>query len=193
MFAIKRENSNWPVAFRYDLAVQTAVMTFRLPDGSVANPALRDSRLEREAVRETERMKDFLPAFKELNPYADGEIKAFVDPISGIDNRVSHSATHAYSKPTPRSQSFSQQGNFSGSPVYNGPGGSGSNTWSDRRPEFRNHTQRGRRGSWNGNQGGRDRSPNRRKFNGNGESYRRDDRRERMDDRENVGTTGKAK
>lgn len=101
VFAVKRENSNWPVAFRYDLAVRTAVMTFRLPDGSVANPAIRDARIEREAIRETERLKDFIPAFKEINPYADGEIKAFMDPITGVDSRARHyGPNHSFSRPT---------------------------------------------------------------------------------------------
>lgn len=168
VFAIKRENSNWPAAFRYDLAVRTAIMTFRLADGSVASPAIRDARLEREAVRETERMKDFLPAFREINPYADGEVKSSIDPITGLDNRPNPTNSHSFNRPTARSQSFSNHSHFSSLPVYDGPGGASSNNNEERRPDYRNGRPRNRRGSWNGNRNFRERSPQRRRFNGNG-------------------------
>lgn len=200
VFAVKRENSNWPVAFRYDLAVRTAVMTFRLPDGSVANPSIRDARIEREAIRETERLRDFLPAFKEVNPYADGEVKAFIDPITGIDSRHGQSQGQTsngqgFHKPTSRSQSFSNQSSFNNLPVYDGPGGSTVPAWDDRRHENQNNRFRGRRGSWNGAQGARDRPPPRRRFYGGNNGGRRDDRRDdgRSGDRDNVEVPGKTK
>lgn len=195
VFAVKRENSNWPVAFRYDLAVRTAVMTFRLPDGSVANPAIRDARLEREAIRETERLRDFLPAFKEINPYADGEVKATIDPITGIDSRVANpSSNHGFNKPTARSQSFSTNPSYHNLPVYDGPWGSSANTWEDRRDANQSRF-RNRRGSWNGSQGARDRPPPRRRFYGGNEGGRREERRDdsRSGDRENSEPSGKSK
>ncbi|EGG01793.1 uncharacterized protein MELLADRAFT_91867 [Melampsora larici-populina 98AG31] len=188
VYAIKRENSNWPVAFRYDLAVRTAVMTFRLPDGSVANPAIRDGRLEREAVRETKRLKDFLPAFKEINPYADGEAKAFVDPITGVDSRSSGlGGNQSFNRPTPRSHSFSNHHSYNNLPVYDGPGGSAPNNFDDRRQAFRSGHARGRRGSWNGgNHGARAGSPSRRR-----ENWRRDRDDRRGDARDNAGPAGR--
>lgn len=196
VFAVKRENSNWPVAFRYDLAVRTAVMTFRLPDGSVANPSIRDARIEREAIRETERLKDFLPAFKEINPYADGEAKAFIDPITGVDNRAGHNTSHhGFNKPTNRSQSFSHQTAFNNLPVYDGPGGVPTGPWEDRRSDHNNNRFRGRRGSWHGNQGVRERAPQRRRLNGGGDGWRRDDRRDegRHGDQERAEQPAKSK
>lgn len=200
VFAVKRENSNWPVAFRYDLAVRTAVMTFRLPDGSVANPAIRDARIEREAIRETERLKDFLPAFKEINPYADGEVKAFIDPITGVDSRTNQpngqrQQGQGFNKPTNRSQSFSQQYSFNNLPIYDGPGGSSSPVWDDRRIESQPNRFRNRRGSWNGAQGTRDRPFQRRRFHGGSENERRDDWRDdsRGGEREVVDGPGKTK
>lgn len=179
VFAVKRENSNWPVAFRYDLAVRTAVMTFRLPDGSVANPAIRDARIEREAIRETERLRDFLPAFKEINPYADGEAKASIDPIMGIDSRNNQtSANHSFNKPTIRSQSFSHNPSFNNLPVYDGPGGSSAYTWDYRRNVTHQTRFRNRRGSWNGPQGARERPAQRRRFYGGNDGGRRDERRD---------------
>lgn len=53
VFAIKRENVNWPVAFRYDISIRMTVLTFRNKNGKLANPALRDEKVEQEAVRET--------------------------------------------------------------------------------------------------------------------------------------------
>lgn len=196
VFAIKRENSNWPVAFRYDLAVRTAVMTFRLPDGSVANPSIRDARIEREAIRETERLKDFSPAFKEINPYADGEAKASVDPITGVDSRNGpNSATHGFNRPTHRSQSFSNNAVHNNLPVYDGPGGSSSNAWDDRRGDNHPGRFRSRRGSWHGNQGARERPPQRRRLNGGYDGWRKDDRRDesRTGDKDVPETSGKTK
>lgn len=196
VFAVKRENSNWPVAFRYDLAVRTAVMTFRLPDGSVANPSIRDARIEREAIRETERLKDFLPAFKEVNPYADGEVKAFVDPITGVDSRArQHPNNQGFNKPTHRSQSFSQQATFNNLPVYDGPGGIPTGPWEDRRSDNTTNRFRNRRGSWHGNQVARDRPHQRRRLNGESDGWRREDRREdnRSGDRNQAEQPGKSK
>lgn len=184
VYAIKRENTNWPVAFCYDLAIRTAVMTFRLSDGSVANPLLRDARIEREAIRETERLRDFLPAFKEVNPYANGEVKAFIDPITGVDSRAGGgNGSNSFHRPTPRSQSFSQPQTYHNLPVYNGPGGSSSNTFEGRNT----------RGSWNGgSRGTRERSPNRRRFNNGNKAWRREERRDdrRGEDRDNNGRRG---
>lgn len=196
VFAVKRENSNWPVAFRYDLAVRMAVMTFRLPDGSVANPSIRDARIKQEAIRETERLKDFLPAFKEVNPYADGEVKAFIDPITGIDSRNGHPPTnHTFHKPSVRSQAFSQQNSFNNLPVYEGPGGSSSNMWEDRRSDNYNNRFRNRRGSWNGTQSYREKPVPRRRFNGGNEGGRREERRDDSRDggRDNADLSGKTK
>lgn len=200
VFAVKRENSNWPVAFRYDLAVRTAVMTFWLPDGSVANPAIRDARIEREAIRETERLRDFLPAFKEINPYADGEVKAFINPITGVDSRIGQpngqkQNSQGFHKPTNRSQSFSHQSSFNNLPVYDGPGGSSAPTWDDRRGGNHMNRFRNRRGSWNGAPGPRDRPPQRRRYYEGNEGERREDRRDenRGGDRESVDGQRKTK
>lgn len=196
VFAVKRENSNWPVAFRYDLAVRTAVMTFRLPDGSVANPAIRDARIKREAIRETERLRDFLPAFKEINPYADGEVKASIDPITGIDSRNNHaSANQSFNKPSMRSQSFSHNPSFNNLPVYDGPGGSAAYAGEDRRNDSHQNRFRNRRGSWNGYQGARERPPQRRRFYGGNDGGRRDERRDdtRGGERDAPDLPGKSK
>ncbi|EGG03551.1 uncharacterized protein MELLADRAFT_65501 [Melampsora larici-populina 98AG31] len=90
--------------------------------------------------------------------------------------------------------SFSNHNNFSSLPVYEGPGGSSSNTNDDRRNDYKNQRSRSRRGSWNGSRNFRDRSPQRRRFNG-GEAWRRDSGREdrRGDDRDNSNAAGKAK
>ncbi|KAH9816193.1 hypothetical protein DFH28DRAFT_1160888 [Melampsora americana] len=96
VFAIKRENANWPIAFCYDLTVWTTVMTFRQSDSSIANPALRDVRLEQEAQRDMERTNDFLPAFKEINPYTVGEVKANIDPISGFNIKPNATFSHQF-------------------------------------------------------------------------------------------------
>jgi hypothetical protein len=195
VFAIKRENSNWPIAFRYDLAVRTTVMMFRQSDGSIANPALRDERLEREAQRDTERLNDFQPAFKEINPYADGEVKASIDPITGVDTRPHTNAPSQFNKPTIRSQGFSSQFQSFSLPVYNGPGGPNATAWEERKYENRGGRPRNRRGSWQANAYGRERSPQRRRFNGSGEAWRRDDKRDerRNDDRDVPGQGDKAK
>ncbi|EGF96958.1 uncharacterized protein MELLADRAFT_91141 [Melampsora larici-populina 98AG31] len=71
VFAIRAERMSWPMAFRYNQAVRTSVMTFRNPDGKLANPAIRDETIERDARLETERLGDFQPRFADENPYAE--------------------------------------------------------------------------------------------------------------------------
>ncbi|EGG01746.1 uncharacterized protein MELLADRAFT_110759 [Melampsora larici-populina 98AG31] len=114
---------------------------------------------------------------------------------STISRLANNSGGSGYNKPTHRSQSFSHQQSYTTLPVYDGPGGSSSNTFEERRPNGRNFRTRGRRGSWGGNQGNGDRSPQCRCFNGNNDSWRRDDRREDRngEDRDNAGPSGKAK
>lgn len=136
VFAIRAERMSWPMAFRYDQAVRTSIMTFQNPDGKLANPAIRDETIERDARLETERLGDFHPRFADENPYAEGRCKAHINPL-----------TH-YSKPNARSWAFANQ------PTYDGPSGSDFQNYDDRRGGGRNVRGRGRGGNWNNNGGG---------------------------------------
>lgn len=82
---MKKENFNWPMAFRYDIAIRTTVMTIRNANGKLANPAKQNKQFERTTFRDTESFDDFLPAFNNINPYADGCVKASFNPITGED------------------------------------------------------------------------------------------------------------
>lgn len=212
---IKKENFNWPMAFRYNIAIRTTVMTVRNTNGKLANPAKRNEMIERTAFRDTERFGDFLPAFNDINPYADGCAKANFNPITGEDlrnvmfpqNLISSSSAHVpqpnlhvASNPfgaglynlnfTAPSKPNARSWAHSNQPVYNGPGGVSYGQWEDRRSTGRNVRGRGRGGGY-----GRDNSPPPRRFAENsrrGEgsgSWRREDRRDdrHNDDRDHNG------
>lgn len=202
VLTIKRENSNWPVAFRYDLAVRTTVMSLRNDDGKVANPSIRNELLEQQAIRDTTRFNDFGPENAEINPYVDGGPKANINPLTGEDRRYNstnnsqfanhHQGTsNAYGKPNARLYAFANQ------LVYEGPGGSASNTWEDRGSGDRNTRFRQGRGGSNGNHG---RSPPRRRSDQPEDTERTDSRRnvysdswkrdDRNDDRRGEGQGG---
>lgn len=202
VFAIMRERLSWPTAFRYDLAVRTAVLTFRNADGRIANPAVRNEALERNARLDSERLGDFDPRFADCNPYADGQVKSHVNPISGEILRHGHNPFQSNvgdqftfggtSKPNARSWTYANQAQ------YEGPGsGNYFNASDDRNSGGRVTRGRGRGGSYGGNgnrdesskgrRGGNDSYDNRR-AEGSG-SWRRDERRDdrRGDEREPNG------
>ncbi|KAH9822622.1 hypothetical protein DFH28DRAFT_864893, partial [Melampsora americana] len=83
---IQKENEDcWMVAFRYDLEMRQAYMTFKVgPDEEMADIGIRDSKVEKRAERETARRND--DAYID-NPYAHGAVKAHIDPIDGTDWR----------------------------------------------------------------------------------------------------------
>lgn len=192
VLAIKRERVSWIMAFRYDQAIRCSVMTFKNTDGKIANPAIRDETKEREARNETERLGDFQPRFQDINPYADGQLKANINPITGdynpfgaqkhytVANASGNHATH-YGKPNARSWSHSNQ-----QPSFEGSGGasygSSYQNWDDRRSDGCQVRGRGRGGGYTRDVdrygGGRDgdRFPNRR-GEGSG-SWRQDERRD---------------
>lgn len=196
VLAIKREQVSWIMAFRYDQAIRCSVMTFRNSDGKLANPAIRDATKEREAKNETERLGDFQPRFQDVNPYAEGQAKANMNPITGDYNpfstRPQYTASNLnqnsaiqYGKPNARSWSYSNQ------PSYETVGGSshhlGYQNWEERRGEGRHVRGRGRGGGWSSGNGNRefdrygnnrenDRNANRRGEGGG--SWRQDERRE---------------
>ncbi|EGG03757.1 uncharacterized protein MELLADRAFT_89848 [Melampsora larici-populina 98AG31] len=173
---IMKENVNWPMAFRYDIAICTTVLTIRNASGNLANPAVRNVTIERQCFRDTERYNDFLPAYSDSNPYATGGPKEHINPLTGEDYRTgaapqtsafsannqqvaslghNFSFTHA-AKPNARSWTHSNQ------PVYTGPGAVGYNShgWEDRRTGGRNTRGRGKGGGYlTGGNGGRDQSP----------------------------------
>lgn len=214
VMAIKRERSSWIMAFRYDQAIRSTVMTFKNADGKLANPAVRDETREHDARLETERLGDFQPRFQNDNPYAEGQPKANIHPITGeyqsFSNQKQYAGANAngrlathYGKPNARSWSFANQ--HVNQPFYDVPNGSGYQHFEDRRGDGRNVRGRGRGGGWYGNNGGRDadcnngsrdydRNTNRRGEGSN--SWRQDDRR---DDRKGdvngpkYGGGGKAK
>ncbi|EGG03827.1 uncharacterized protein MELLADRAFT_89910 [Melampsora larici-populina 98AG31] len=200
---IKKENFNWPMAFRYDIAIRTTVLTVRNANGKLANPAVRDEKIERNAFRDTERYNDFLPAYADLNPYSNNGPKAYFNPITGEDLRstfngqtgsnVHHSNPflpnnntpfpNAPSRPNARSWAYANQ------PVYDGPGGVSYGGWDDRRGSGRNVRGRGRSSGYTGGgQHGKDHSPPHCRFH---DSSRRGEgsggwrREERRDDRRN--------
>lgn len=219
VLAIKRERVSWIMAFRYDQAIRTTVMTFRNRDGKLANPAVRDENQEREARNETERLGDLLPRWAEINPYSDGQPKSHINPISGeVMNYNNHNnytmatssgngfhPTH-HSKPNARSWQHANQ--HSNQPVYDGPGSSSYHNYEDRRNFGRNVRGRGRGSGWvlhgcDGRDGRDDRGgggrendyyDNRRGEGSN--SWRREDRREDRKGDTNgpkYGSGGKAK
>lgn len=180
---IMKENMNWPMAFRYDIAIRTTVMTIRNTNGNLANPAVRNTSIERRCFRDTERYNDFSPAFADMNPYATGGPKEHMNPITGEDLRNGSSTYNANSSTMQQSgnsvnnqayqynnQGAHQNNQHGGKPnarswshangmVYNGPGGVGyHNTFDDRRYGGRNTRGRGRGGGWF-NGGGRSREP----------------------------------
>lgn len=82
VFYIMIERLCWPMAFRYNLAVHTTVLTFRNADGKLENPAVRNKTIERDTSLDSERLGDFNPRFTDCN-YADGQCKANINPING--------------------------------------------------------------------------------------------------------------
>ncbi|EGG08867.1 uncharacterized protein MELLADRAFT_84462 [Melampsora larici-populina 98AG31] len=94
VLAIKRERVSWIMAFCYNQAIQTTVMTFRNSDGKLANPAVRDESREREAQNETERLGEMIPCYAEINPYSDGQPKAHINPITGEINNYHNQSTY---------------------------------------------------------------------------------------------------
>lgn len=215
VFAIQRQRLSWPMAFRYDLAIRTSVLTFRNADGDLANPAVRDETIEQNVLQESERLGDLKPQFADVNPYTNGQVKANINPISGEtvypSNYHSNNATFGgYAKnpgkPNARSWSHANQ------PTYEGISSSSSNSWEDRGygSHGRNTRGRGRGGSWNSNHNSnRDNSPpsrrsadrydtrDSRRGEGNG-SWRKNDKRDdrRGDERDynnsKYGNNGKA-
>lgn len=136
VFAIKRENKNWPCAFRYDMAVRLAVMTIRCKDGSVPDPSKRDEEIEREAIRETTHLGDFSPEFAEMNPYSKGGRKEHLSPITGLTRARPHGTSqHSLPDANPRAQE---------KPVYKGPGSSSRSLKTSRSERPRGGTYRGR-------------------------------------------------
>ncbi|EGG01309.1 uncharacterized protein MELLADRAFT_92612 [Melampsora larici-populina 98AG31] len=83
VMAIKQECSSEIMAFCYDQAIRSTVMTFKNADGKLANPAIRDENQECDARLETEGLGDFQPRFQSDNPYAEGQPKANIHPITG--------------------------------------------------------------------------------------------------------------
>ncbi|EGG09022.1 uncharacterized protein MELLADRAFT_84244 [Melampsora larici-populina 98AG31] len=218
VLAIKSERLCWPMAFRYDQAVRTTVMTIRNEDGKLANPAIRDETFERNARMDSERMNDFQPRFGNINPYADFECKSNINPLTGevihhnttqggtVMNSHLNQVSH-HGKPNARSWAFANQNvpcpsnptSFTSQPVYKGPGSSGYHHYDDRRGGGRNVRGRGRGGAWVNNAGGgREDRYDTQRAEGNG-SWRKEDRREdrRGGDREVTGPKygggGKAK
>ncbi|EGG12843.1 uncharacterized protein MELLADRAFT_87146 [Melampsora larici-populina 98AG31] len=207
---IMKENMNWPIAFRYDIAIRTTVMMICNANGNLANPAVRNKTIERQCFRDTERYSDFLPAYADINPYATGGPKEHINPITGTELTnapisyngnpfAAPSMTH-YSNTGGSNQIHHQNNQHGGKPnarswshangmIYNGSGGVAYQSSSeDRRNSGRNTRGRGRGGAWfNGGGGGRDLnspprySDNSRRGEGSG-SWRRDERR---DDRRN--------
>lgn len=143
------------------MAIRTTVLTFRNSDGKLA-PGDRNETIERDARLETECLGDFDPRFADCNPYADGQIKSHINPISGErmshnestfgSNRNDQSMSSTYSKPNGRSWAFTNQVG------YDGPGGVSFNDSEDRSHGGHRTCGCGRGGRWNGG-GGRDALP----------------------------------
>ncbi|EGG01386.1 uncharacterized protein MELLADRAFT_92116 [Melampsora larici-populina 98AG31] len=203
VFAIQRQRLSWPMAFRYDLAIRVPVLTFRNADGTLANPAVRDETKERDALLDSERLQDFRREFSDVNPYANGQVKQNVNPISG-EHYKNQSATYSYNsnglpnhqryentsgKPNARSWAYAN-----GQPTYDGPGSNGYNTWEDRGGSGHNRSSRGRgrSGHW------QDYSNNVRDYSEGSGLWRRDRREDRCGDERDVNNprnsgSGKAK
>lgn len=209
VFAILRERRCWPMAFRYNMAVRTTVLTIRNSDGKLADPGDRNEEIEQDSRLDSERLGDFDPRFADCNPYAEGQIKSNINPISGErmrqDNSFgssggNYSMSSTFRKPNARSWAFANQ------VVYDGLGGVNFNDSDDRGFNGRKNHGRGRGGRWNGGNS-RDTSPRGRRGNDNYDSrraegsgtWRRDDRRDdrRGDERGPAGPkfagNGKAK
>lgn len=160
VLAIKAERVSWIMALRYDQAIRLTVMTFRNPDGRLANPAVRDESREREARNETERLGDLLPRYAKINPYAEGQPKSHINPISGEPyNFNSHQSytvssgnmnvTTQHGKPNARSWNWANQ------QIYDGPGSPSYNSYDDQRNTGWNVRGRGGRGGgWVPHSGG---------------------------------------
>ncbi|EGF98206.1 uncharacterized protein MELLADRAFT_96094 [Melampsora larici-populina 98AG31] len=195
------------MAFRYDMAVRTTVLTLRNSDGKLANPGDRNEELERDARLDSEQLGDFDPCFADCNPYADGQIKSHINPISGErlrqntpsfgPSRNDHSMSSTFGKPNARSWGFANQ------VVYEGPGAVNFTNFDDH--GYGSCLTRGR-GRGGGYGGGRDLSPrgrrgqdsydNRRaEGSGSWREDRREDRRsdERVPTGPKFGGNGKAK
>lgn len=164
--AIRRERVSWIMAFRYDQAVRTSVMTFRNSNGKLANPAIRDEKIEREARNETERLGDFQPRFADINPYSEGHPKLNINPITGDINPIRHQNSYTVPSSTfnhstqyakPNALSWAYANTQTHQPFYDGPGSSGYQSYEDRRGGGRNVRGRGRGGGWtSGGGNGRD-------------------------------------
>ncbi|EGF97455.1 uncharacterized protein MELLADRAFT_85342 [Melampsora larici-populina 98AG31] len=211
VFAIMRDRLSWPMAFRYNLAIRTTVLTFRNADGKVANPALVNETFERNARLDSERLGDFDPRFTDINPYADGQCKANINPLTGellrpganpFQANTSNQFGYGSTKPNARSWTYANQAH------YKGPGSVGYFNGGDDRASGNRVTRgRGRGGGYNSNgnreeglrgrRGGHDGYDSRR-AEGSG-AWRRDDRRDKRkgDEREphgpRFGGNGKAK
>ncbi|EGG00608.1 uncharacterized protein MELLADRAFT_93094 [Melampsora larici-populina 98AG31] len=161
----------WPMAFRYDLAVRTTVLTFRNADGDLANPGIRDKTLEQNALQDSERLQDFRREFADVNPYAEGQVKHHINPISGEvyknqSNQQGNSSqfnslnNHGVMSSKPNARSWAYANN---QPAYEGPGSFGfqSNSWDDRgRSGYGQNTRgRGCGGGWHDNSNGHDNTP----------------------------------
>ncbi|EGG13045.1 uncharacterized protein MELLADRAFT_87011 [Melampsora larici-populina 98AG31] len=180
---IKKENFNWPMAFRYNIAIRTMVMTVQNANGKLANPGVRNKQFERMAFRNTERFGDFVPAFNDVNPYADGCVKATFNPITGEDlhslmhsqklvngSAINVNGTNLHIANNPFSASLinmtsnalskpnAQSWAHANQPIYDGPGGMLYGSWDDCRGGGRNVCSRGRGGNWSNNSG-QDHSP----------------------------------
>lgn len=159
VLAIKSERVSWIMALRYDQAVRLTVMTFRNPDGKLANPAVRDESREREARNETERLGDLLPRYAEINPYSDGQPKSHVNPISGEPNNFSSQQAHTVSSgnmniATQHGKPNARSWNWSNQQIYDGPGSPSYSSYDDQRNTGRNVRGRGRGGGWVSRGGG---------------------------------------
>ncbi|EGG00063.1 uncharacterized protein MELLADRAFT_93900 [Melampsora larici-populina 98AG31] len=214
VMAIKREWASWIMAFRYDQAIRSTVMTFKNADGKLANPAVRDENREREAQTECERLGDFQPRFQDINPYAEGQPKANIHPITGEyqlfnhqkQYQVANSPSHTPHYGKPNARSWQHANHYPPQPFYEGPSNPGYQQYNDRRGDGRNVRGRGRGGGWNGGSGGRDserygsgrendRFANRRGEGGGSwrQDDRRDDRRGEANSPKYGGNNGKAK
>lgn len=153
VFAIMQDQLSWPMAFRYDLAIQTTVLTFRNADGKVANPALVNKTFEQNARLDSERLGDFDPRFSDINPYADGQCKANINPLTGellrpdsnpFQANTSDQFGYGSTKPNARSWTYANQAH------YKGPGSVGYfNGGDDRASGGRVTRGRGRGGGYN--------------------------------------------
>ncbi|EGF99277.1 uncharacterized protein MELLADRAFT_94774 [Melampsora larici-populina 98AG31] len=195
VMAIKREWASWIVAFRYNQAIWSTVMTFKNADGKLANPAVRDENREREARTECQPKANIHPITGEYQPFNHQK-----------QYQVANSSSHAphYGKPIARS--WQHANHYPPQPFYEGPNNPSYQQYDDRRGDGRNVRGRGCGGGWNGGSGGRDserygsgrendRFANRRGEGGGSwrQDDRRDDRRGEANGPKYGGNNGKAK